>query len=66
MVTRSIAVRLGSVFVAVPFVEIQISVYRSKKKKSRNGFGKNQSLQIFFLSHRNPIHPTPESAGSNS
>ena len=66
MVTRYVAVKLGSVFVAVPFVEVQNSVYRSKKEKSRNGFGKNQNLQIFFLNHPNHMPSTPDSANSYS
>lgn len=47
MVILYVVVKLGTVFVAVPFVEVQNSVYRSKKDKSRNSFGKNQNLQIF-------------------
>lgn len=58
MVSLYVAVKLGTVFVAVPFVEVQNSVYRSKKDKSRNSFGKNQNLQIFFLNHPNHMHST--------
>lgn len=66
MVTLYVAVKLGSVFVAVPLVEAQNSVYRSKKDKSRNSFGENQNLQIFFLNHPNHMRSTPDSTGRNS
>lgn len=56
MVTCYMAVRLGPVFAAVPFVEVQNSVHRSKKEKNRNGFDKNRNLQSFLLNHLNHMH----------
>lgn len=59
------AVRLGPVFVALPFVEVQNSVYRSRKEKNGNVFNKNQNLQTFLLNH--PKHmPSVLNNNSNS
>lgn len=65
MVTCYMAARLGPVFVAVPFVEVQNSVSRSRKEKNRNSFDKNQNLQTFFLNHHNHAHPAPDFDNNN-
>lgn len=61
MVTGYTAVRLEPVVATVPFVEDQNGVYRSKKYRNRNGFGKNQNLYIYLLIHSKAMHPASDS-----
>lgn len=66
MATCYMAVRLGPVFVSVPFVEVQNSVYRRRKEKNGTVFDKNQNLKTFLLNHPKHMHSTPDFDSNNS
>lgn len=61
MVTRYMAVRFEPGVATVPFLEVQNDVYENKNERNRNGFVKNQNLEIFLLNHNKDMHPTLDS-----
>lgn len=64
MVTCYMAVRFEPEVAAGPFLEVQNDVHGSENERNRNGFVKNQNLEIFLLNHCKDMHLTLDSDNS--